>query len=188
MNRILLTLIFIVLSVVCYGQDIAVKSNALYWATTTPNLGAEFGLGKKSTLDFIVGYNPWEFNDNKKLKHILVQPEYRHWLCEKFNGHFFGLHAHYAYYNAGGIKLPFGLIDEFQDHRYQGHLFGGGISYGYQWILGKRWNLEASIGVGYAHLIYDKYACQTCGEWEAKEHKNYFGPTKATLSIIYIID
>ena len=29
-----------------FAQKVAVKTNVLYWATTTPNLGFEFGLGK----------------------------------------------------------------------------------------------------------------------------------------------
>lgn len=41
------------------AQDVAVKTNLLYWATTTPNLGMEIGLGKQTTLDIVGGYNPW---------------------------------------------------------------------------------------------------------------------------------
>ena len=33
-----------------YLPRFAVKTNALYWATTTPNLGFEAGLAKKLTL------------------------------------------------------------------------------------------------------------------------------------------
>ena len=39
--------------------------------------------------------------------------------------------------------------------RYDGSLYGVGISYGYQWIISKRWSMEATIGVGYARLKYD---------------------------------
>ena len=79
-----------------YLPKIAIKTNALYWATSTPNLGLEIGLAKKLTLDISGNYNPWKFSDNKQLKHWLVQPELRYWLCERFNGSFFGLHGHYA--------------------------------------------------------------------------------------------
>ena len=48
-----------------HGQDkthylpkFAVKTNALYWATTTANLGFEVGLSKKLTLDVSGNYNP----------------------------------------------------------------------------------------------------------------------------------
>lgn len=69
---------------------IGVKTNALYWLTTTINVGAEIGLGKKTTVDLLGTYNPWSFGDNKKVKHWLIQPEFRYWTCERFNGHFWG--------------------------------------------------------------------------------------------------
>ena len=34
-----------------YLPKFAIKTNALYWATTTPNLGFEVGLAKKITFD-----------------------------------------------------------------------------------------------------------------------------------------
>lgn len=165
-----------------YKPIFAVKTNFAYWGTTTPNLGFEFGLSKKYTLDISGGYNPWTFSDHKKLKHVLIQPELRYWTCERFNGHFFGLHAHYAHFNVNGIKW-LGA----EHHRYQGDLYGGGISYGYHWVLGNHWSLEASIGVGYAYIDYKKYECKNCGELLKSSHKNYFGPTKAALSLIYVI-
>lgn len=165
-----------------YMPKFAIKTNALYWATTTANLGFEVGLSKKLTLDVSGNYNPWEFSNNKQIKHWLVQPELRYWLCERFYGHFFGLHAHYAEANVSNLNI-FGL----GDYRYQGNIYGAGISYGYQWILNKRWSMEATVGVGYARLNFDKYNRGTCGSKISKEHKNYFGPTKIALSIIYVI-
>lgn len=41
-----------------FAQKVAVKTNVLYWATTTPNLGVEFGLGKKTSLELSVGIIP----------------------------------------------------------------------------------------------------------------------------------
>lgn len=188
--KILLSAVLILTCAIgMHGQDkthylpkFAVKTNALYWVTTTANLGFEVGLSKKLTLDVSGNYNPWEFSDNKQIKHWLVQPELRYWLCERFYGHFFGLHAHYAEANVSNLNI-FGL----GDYRYQGNIYGAGISYGYQWILNKRWSMEATVGVGYARLNFDKYNCGTCGSKISKEHKNYFGPTKVALSIIYVI-
>ena len=73
-----------------------------------------------------------------------------------------------------------------QEKRYDGYLAGGGFTYGYDWILSPHWNLEAAIGIGYARLWYEespRVYCEKCGE---DKHKNYFGPTKAALSLIYI--
>ena len=118
------------------AQHFALKNNLLYDATTTPNLGFEVGLSKKVTLDVSAGYNPFKFNDGKKLKHWLVMPEVRYWTCEKFNGTFIGVHALGGQYNIAGIKLPFGIFPNLKDHRYDGYLYGGGLTLGHQWSRG----------------------------------------------------
>lgn len=169
--------------------QMALKTNALYWATSTPNASFEIATrkNKKLTWNFLVGYNPFTFKDNKKLKHWLVQPEMRWWTCERFNGHFFGIHAHGGEFNMGGVKLPFGAFPSLRDYRYQGEFYGGGLSYGYQWVLGKRWNLEAEIGAGYTRVHYNKYDCPRCGEWRDKGRKNFVSVTKAAVSLVYVI-
>lgn len=161
----------------------AVKSNVLLNLTGSISLGTEIKTGEKYSFDLSVSYNPWEFHVNKNMKHILVQPEMRYWLCEPFNGHFFGLHGLYAHYNLTG--LPFS--DYMKKSRLQGDLYGVGLSYGYQWSLSKRWSLEGNFGVGYVHASYDRYACETCKDYIGSESKNYFAPTKASLSVIYFI-
>ena len=72
------------------AQKVAVKTNALYWATTTPNIGMEFSMGPRWTFEIAGGYNPWllDKETNMKVKHFLVTPEVRYWFCESFNGHF----------------------------------------------------------------------------------------------------
>ncbi|MDR1403020.1 MAG: DUF3575 domain-containing protein [Tannerellaceae bacterium] len=179
-----LVLISIMAAIFCSvrGQTIAVKSNILYDATSTVNIGLEVGLAPKWTLELPVNYNPWDFSDNKKLKHWLVQPEARYWFCEKFNGHFLGVHALVSGYNVGGIDV-FGL----KEHRYEGNMYGGGVSYGYHWILNTRWSVEATVGAGYAYLNHGKYPCGKCENKLDNFTKSWFGPTKAGVSIIYII-
>ena len=91
MKRILIFLMLLV-SISLSAQDVAVKTNLLYDATTTINLGAEIGVAPKWTVDLSANYNGWTFNDNKKWKHWMAQPEVRYWFCERFNGHFLGAH------------------------------------------------------------------------------------------------
>lgn len=170
-----------------YAQKVAIKNNLLYDATVTPNLALEIAMSRKMTLEMAAGLNFFDFSDNKKNKHFLVQPELRWWTCDVFNGHFFGLHGHVAQFNVGGWDIPVGRLKTFRDNRYQGYLYGGGLSYGYQWLLRPRWNLEASIGGGYARIHYEKYPCTTCGTKLDEGHTNYLGVTKAAVSLIYII-
>ena len=165
-----------------YLPKIAIKTNALYWATSTPNLGLEIGLAKKLTLDISGNYNPWKFSDNKQLKHWLVQPELRYWLCERFNGSFFGLHGHYADADISNLDM-FGLGHD----RYDGKIYGAGISYGYQWMISPQWNLEAGLSLGYAHLNYKRYGQPEGAAFIEKSHCNYWGPTQIGISLVYFI-
>lgn len=175
------------LSTTLMAQKIAVKTNLLYGATTTPNLQLEFRLNKKSTLEIGGGINWFEYSDNKKFKNLLVQPEYRYWFCEAFNGHFLGIHAHGAEFNVGHLDVPVGRLDTFKDRRYEGYLYGAGVSWGYQWILSPRWNFEVNLGGGYAHIDYTEFCWRECGQELSSGKHNYWGVTRAGISIVYII-
>lgn len=170
-----------------YAQKAAVKTNLIADGTSTINLAVEVGLGQKTTLDLYGNYNPWKFSERKYFKHTVFQPEFRYWFCERFNGHFIGTHLHAGVFNVSGVKMPFGMWTKLKTHRYQGELVGAGISYGYQWVLGRHWNLEGNIGAGYAYINYDKYNCGNCGVRLAKDEKHhYFGPTKAAVTLMYV--
>lgn len=183
------TLITILISLLfqnsLHGQRLSVKTNALYLSTASISLGGEVGLGKKTTLDVIWGYNNWEFNGGKKWKHWLVMPEFRYYFCERFNGHFIGVHAGYSQYNFSGIPLLY--YRDAKYYRYEGWAVGAGISYGYQWIIAKRWNMEATVGVGVVYTEYGKYMHGRCGAYLGDKNALHIAPTKLGLSFIYMI-
>ncbi|MEI3469399.1 MAG: DUF3575 domain-containing protein [Bacteroides intestinalis] len=187
MKKILVCILFILglLPAESKAQKIAVKSNLLYDATTTMNLGLEVALARKWTLDIPVNYNPWKF-DETRLKHWGIQPELRYWFCESFNRTFIGLHGHYADFNVGGLP-DWPLMADLRNYELSGTSVWSGVSIGHSWILKKRWSIEASLGLGYARIVYEKYPCATCGTKQKDTSKNYVGPTKASVSLIYVI-
>ena len=169
-----------------HAQNVAIKTNLPYWFSATPNLGLEFTVGDKVSLEFSGGYNPFEFGDNKQLMHWVVWPELRYWTCETFNGHFFGLHGVGGEYNIGGWDLPVGRFEGLKTRRYQGNAIGAGLSYGYQWILSDHWGFELTFGGGFARFNYDVYSLGDNGQKLGENKKNYFGLTKGGLSIVYV--
>ena len=166
-----------------HGQQTALKTNLLFLATTTPNAGVEIALSDRLTLDLWGAYNAWKFPNDMKLNLYLIQPELRYWPCQKFEGHFVGVHGHYGHFNIGQIPFISGL----KEHILRGDLYGGGVTYGYHWAVGDRWGFEAMIGAGYVRLDYTKYRCTACAEAVGRYTRTYFGPTRIGLSAIYFL-
>lgn len=116
------------------------------------NLGVEFGVAPKWTIDLSGNYNPFYISHSRKWKHWLVQPEARYWFCDRFASHFIGFHALGGQYNFANLKNDVRLFgtdfSQLTDHRLQGWFAGGGVAYGYSWVLGRRWNLGIGDRVG----------------------------------------
>lgn len=183
-KALLISLLLQLSATVSYCQQIGARTNALWWLTTTPNLGVEVAVNKKLTLSIDGNYNAWTFfSDGMSLRHWLMQPELRYWPCKSFEGHFFGVHGHYGRYNIGQVPFLSGL----DTYTYRGKLYGAGVSYGYHFALGKRWGLELNAGLGYTYLEYDKYVCSECAELIGRYKRSFFGPTRLGVSFIYII-
>lgn len=186
MKKTIFLFAFALMAVAAGAQKVVLKNNLVYDVMLVPNLGVEIGLGKRTTLDISGNYNPFKLGE-KEWKHWLVQPEFRYWFCERFNGHFLGVHALGGEFNIAKTKLPFGLLDA-TEHRYDGYYVGAGISYGYQWMLSKRWSVEATVGLGYVNFSYDKYKCAECSPVIDSGCYNYFGPTKLGVTFIFVIN
>ena len=180
------------------AQKVALKTNLLYDATATANLGVEVRLAKQITLDLSGSYAGWDIDKqkNQKMRHYMIQPEIRFWTCESFNGHFFGLHGHYGMYNMSGgnwfvdnMKHLSNLSKlDTKNSRYEGTAAGAGVSYGYSWIIANRLNLDFTLGMGYAYLDYDRYGAPKCSPLLGSDTKHYFGITKVGVSLVFILN
>ena len=171
-----------------HSQTLAVKSDLLTGAHYSPILSVEVKLSDRFTLEAGFHYNPFPAGGDKRWKHWFVQPELRYWMCQPFGGHFFGAHLMYGVYNAGDMKLPLGLFKGVRSSRYEGDFLGLGVSYGYHFILSPRWSIETSLGVGFLHIGYERYRCLHCGEQTGGGYKNFIAPTRAAVSLVYLIN
>ena len=175
------------------AQNVGIKTNLLYDAFASANLAVEVGLAPKWTLEISADYMPWKTYFDSTRKHLFVQPEARYWFCDRFSGHFLGIHAHSGIYNVSGsgisggksiLGVDFSALDKY---RYHGWFVGGGISYGYAFILSKHLNLDLEIGAGYAYTCSDKFECAECGSKIASRVPfHYFGPTKAAVNFVIL--
>ena len=172
------------------AQDWAIKSNVVYDATATINLGVEIGLAPKWTLDISGNLNAWSKDEQTRWKHWLVQPEARYWFCDRFSRHFVGAHAITGAYNFGGINNNLSFLGTdfsvLKDKRYQGYAYGAGVAYGFAFMLSEHVNLELEAGFGYMYLDYDIYECGNCGRRVGEGNHHYVGPTKAAINLVFL--
>lgn len=118
------------------AQFFGVRVNALAALTGTVVVGAEAALTDNWTVETSAYWNPIR-TERLTTQVGAVQLGVRHWFYEDFVGHFLGLHASWVDYRIGNRRRT-----------YDGRAYGIGVSYGYAWILSKRWNLVVEAGAG----------------------------------------
>ena len=164
------------------AQQFAVRTNALFWAASTPDIGFELVTGEHTSLCLSVSGHYKPYGINSRL--ALLQPEFRYW----FNGRpltrtFVGVTAFAATYDM-----------TFSRHTYDGEAVAAGITAGYAFALGKRWNLELSGGFGllvfsqkqlYSHDNYDDYFIDEAVKSNSWGYKPF--PVRLGVTFSYII-
>lgn len=156
---------------------ITLKTNVPFLAVAVSNLAVEARVHKHITVDFPVMWSISDIEWEHAVRGIAFQPEGRWWLEKAGIGHFFGLHAHAAWFNL-----------KWEDMRYQTAkrpLLGAGISYGYKLPLGKHWGAEFTVGAGYANMKYDTYYNIENGAKIDTRVRHYWGITRAGISLVY---
>lgn len=108
-----------------YSQKVAVRLNALPATDGAFGAGVSYGIGNKSTVELVGSLRPWKRSEMYVNRYWLIQPEYKYWTCQKFNGFFWGGYLNGAQFNVGGKKLPFGIFADLKKYRYEGWLIGG---------------------------------------------------------------
>ena len=132
------------------AQTIAVKSDLLTGALSSPNLSAEVKLSERFTLEAGLHYNPFSIGKDKYLKHWFVQPELRYWMYQPYKRSFLGINLMYGVYNISKIKLPFGIFKGMRSSRYEGDF----------------------VGIGMAIIL----SCLPIGEWKQASEWDFFTP------------
>ena len=167
---------------------VALRTNLLYDAALIPNIGLEVWLPKNFSLaaDW---FGSWLYSDKK---HIYWQG-YGGYLTLRY---YFGRQAqetrmtghHVGIY---GSALTYDI--EFGGTGYQAAKFGfgGGVEYGYSLDVGHSLCIDFNIGVGYQGGEYKVYQPTDDGSghyvWQATRLRRWWGPTKAEISLKWLI-
>lgn len=220
MNEIKNIVIFFVTFLACMNaervgaQSFALRTNLLYDATLSPNLGAEVRLSSAWAAGINVGLNAWDIDKskNKKWRHLLVAPNIRHYFGQKCDtqnhysfeggrmvgvrydsvtvynsGHYLEFDAIYSHFNVGNTKIPFGIYTAIQDRRLQGDLLALGGKYGYAWILARDWRVEAEAGIAIGYAWFKENDCDHCGTYYGKGDRIFLLP-QLGINVVYIIN
>ena len=195
------------------AQTLALRTNLLYDATLSPNLGAEVRVDSLWSLGVNAGINAWDIDKakNKKWRHFLISPNVRKYhglkqdsICiygTRPDGTFgvvrdsvvtkraryFEINGIYSHFNVGNTKIPFGLYDAVKHRRLQGDLVALGGKYGYSWILARDWRVEAEAGLAVGYAWFKEYDCDHCGTYYGKGDRIFLLP-QLGINVVYIIN
>lgn len=168
----------------------ALRTNLLYDAILIPNIGLELSLGNRWSIIGSWAYAWWHTD----LKHYYWRLyggdlEFRRYWGKRsdkygserpFTGHHLGLYAGLVTYDfeLGGR----GYLGEHWSYY-------GGLAYGYSLPIARRINLDFTLGIGYLGGQYKEYLPnEDCYVWQVTKQRNYIGPTKAELSLVWLLD
>ena len=171
----------------------SIRTNLLYDAALTPNIGAEFYLGRGFSLIADWHYAWWN-DDSIKWYHRTYGGDIgvRYWFGsiakeKPLTGHHIGIYGQVFTYDFefGHMGIiggkPNGTLFDQPN-------FGAGLDYGYSFPLANRLNLDLSVGMAYHWGIYYEYLpVDDCYVWKATKRRNYWGPTKAEVSLVWLL-
>lgn len=195
MKQLLATFLLCLTATKALGQQTALRSNLLYDATLTPNLGVELRTDTAWSVGVNAGLNAWDIDKakNKKWRHLLVSPFVRRYLghhndtVRQRRLQYLEANAIYSHYNVGNVRFPFGLWKGVRDRRLQGDLLALGAKYGYGWIMSRDWRIEAEAGVAVGYAWFKEYDCPHCGTYYGKDDRIFLLP-QLGVNIVYIIN
>lgn len=160
------------------AQFYSVRTDALGLLTGSFNVEGSMALNRNWSVHLHGQWNPFTHKDNIKMKNVTVMPGVRYWFRETY-GHswFIGGNLIGSRFNVGGI---------FDNRRYDGRLWGGGISGGFSMPLAVRWNMEFELGVFAAYGSYDKFGCKKCDAKLSEKEGLIVGPSKAAVAFVFL--
>lgn len=159
------------------AQFNAVYGNGLLLPTLTLNVGVDIGLSSRTSLDLNLAINPLS-TPKLRIQFAMIQPGFRYWLSEIQFGHFFGVHLLGAVYHVGNERF-----------HTRGFAAGVGVSWGYNWLITKRFNIGVELGIGMAYMRDSRQDYHTP---DSDDHYIFHTsrlallPTKCAVNFVYL--
>ena len=174
-------------------HKLALKTNMLYDALAVPNIGVEFYLGKNWSISGNWMYGWWN-SDNKHRYWRIYGGEIavRKWLGKKasekpLTGHHLGVYGQLFTYDFEWNGTGY-MGGEPGKTLWNSPNYAAGVEYGYSLPIGRRLNIDFTVGVGYWGGTYYTYTpLDGHYVWESTKKRHWFGPTKAEISLVWLL-
>lgn len=169
------------------------RTNLLYDALLVPNIGVEFYLGRNWSVvtDWMYGW--WKsdkvhwywrtYGGDLTLRKWFGKAAKR----KPLTGHHIGVNGQIFTYDfeIGGTGYlggkPGGTLWDKMN-------YSAALEYGYSVPIARRLNLDFSIDLGYSEGTYHEYdPIDDCYVWQSTRQRHWFGPTKAEVSLVWLI-
>ena len=169
-----------------------VRSNLLYDLCGVPQLGVEFCLSHGWTVGLGGVYAWWGKPGQTRFRHIqCVELNVRKYFTPKGRSPLTGWHAGLfgrllRYDVCVGSK---GWLSGDSDGGFFDHpTISVGAEGGYSLHIGRRLNIDFSLGIGYLDGRYMSYRrSDKHSAWASTHHRRFFGPVKAEIALVWII-
>lgn len=189
LKRLSVAVIFCFSALHLAAQTVGISTNLLYDAALVPNLGVEVGIGTHFSVKANYMWAWWSRNVRHRYWRIEGgDVEARWWSAGRrdADGSIGRRGFHVGVY--GGIvtyDLEFGGKG-WQAPRWS---YTGGVSAGYAVPIARRLTLDFNVGVGFLNGKYYEYEPHADGRywWTATKQRNWIGPTKAEISLVWNI-
>lgn len=152
-----------------------IKLNGLYALGGVVNPQLEIRLTEHSALQTEFVYSPWKSIGGHHMHFGLFTNEYRYYFREANSGFYLGAEAGIMVFDVSKPQLVNGKLS-FQNRYCKGYGCLAGAVVGYEWRFAERWLLDAYVGFGYLHSMYNGYSMS--GEIDMYPHRpDYMQPT-----------
>lgn len=177
----------------CKPFYMSLKTNLLYDVALVPNIGAEFFVGRGWSICGSWMYAWWKSDRRHRYwrtygGELELRKYFGRRASEKpLTGHHLGVYGQIFTYDfeTGGRGYmggkPGGTLWDKMN-------YAVGLEYGYSLPVGRRLNLDFTVGVGYWGGEYQKYLPED-GDyvWIETRQRHWFGPTKAEISLVWLL-
>ena len=83
MRRSICVGLLLLSSLTVFSQRVALKTNALYWAAASPNLGLELRVNSHITFDLDATFHRLKWKDKLDTRAEILTPEVRYWFSAR---------------------------------------------------------------------------------------------------------